>query len=373
LITTIRRKAAAALVSSGLVAGAFVAQAAPAGAATFTVKKGQSIQAAINAAPPGSTIVVKPGTFRENVTIAKNNIKLQGTPGQTILKPTGNAPTGGCAFPGPQGVENENTGICVIGDFDFSTFTLIKPVKGVSVTGFTVRDFPNQGIFVLGGQGTTVQNNTLVNNGGYGVFANTSTATTILDNTASGSGEAGLYVGDSPSAQAVVKGNTTFNNGFGIFIRSASSGSIVANNVHDNCLGILFLEAPDSPTNWVATGNQVNHNNNACPAGDDAPPISGGGIVVLGGHQIVIQANTVNDNQPSGPTFVSGGIVLIAGSSNNQVVGNTAHGNVPADLIDQSAASNTFRANNCDTSIPGGLCGHTVTTDPSTTTPPPGG
>jgi len=373
LITTIRRKAAAALVTSGLVAGAFVAQAAPAGAATFTVKKGQSIQAAINAAPAGSTIVVKPGTFRENVTIAKNNIKLQGTPGLTILKPPAGAPTGGCAFVAFPGGPVENSGICVIGDLDFSDFSVIKPVTGVSVTGFTVRNFPNQGVFVLGGENTTVQNNVFTNNGGYGVFANTSTGTRILDNTASGSGEAGLYVGDSPSAQAVVKGNTAFNNGFGIFIRSASSGSIVANNVHDNCLGILFLQAPDSPTNWVATGNQVNHNNNVCPAGDEAPPVSGAGIAVFGGHQLVIQANTVNNNRPNGPTFVSGGIVLVEGSSNNQIVGNTAHGNAPADLIDQSAASNTFRANDCDTSIPGGLCGHTVVTTPATTTPPPGG
>jgi len=375
MITTIRRKAAATLISSGLVAGAFVAQAAPAAAATFTVRPGQSIQAAINAAPPGSTIVVRPGTYRENVTIRKNNITLQGTPDQTVLEPSGNAPTGGCAFPGGNQGNGppENSGICVIGNFDFSTFTLIKPVNGVSVTGFTVRNFPNQGIFVVGGQNTTVQNDTLVNNGAYGVFANTSTNTVILDNRASGSGEAGIYVGDSPNAQAVVKNNTVFDNGFGIFIRSASNGAIVANNAHDNCLGILFLEAPNAPTNWAATGNQVNHNNRSCPAGDDAPPISGGGIVVLGGHNIVIQANTVDNNRPSGPTFASGGIVLIAGSSNNQIVANTAHGNVPADLIDQSGASNHFSNNNCDTSIPRRLCGHTVTTDPSTTTPPPGG
>jgi parallel beta-helix repeat protein len=369
LITTFRRKAAAALISSGMVAGAFVAQAAPASAATFTVNPGQSIQAAIDAAPPGSTIVVKPGTYRENVTITKNHITLQGTPGKTILKPPASG-TGPCAgFEGP----GTFPGICVLGNLNFDTFTLIEPVRGVSVTGFTVKNFPSEGIFVLGGQNTTVQNDVLTNNGGYGVFANTSTGTRILDNIASGSGEAGIYVGDSPSAQAVVKDNTVFNNQLGIFIRSASSGAIVANNAHDNCLGILFLEAPNSPTNWVATGNQVNHNNKACPGGDDTPPISGGGIVVDGGHNIVIQANTVNNNRPSGPSFVSGGIVLIEGSSNNQIVGNTAHGNVPADLIDQSGASNTFRANDCDTSIPRRLCGHTVVTTPATTTPPPGG
>ncbi|MGI8776206.1 MAG: right-handed parallel beta-helix repeat-containing protein [Acidimicrobiales bacterium] len=374
MITTIRRKAAATLVSSGLVAGAFVAQAAPAGAATFTVRPGQSIQAAIDAAPPGSTIVVKPGTYRENLTIEKNNITLQGTPGQTILKPPAN-PVGRCVQPGPPGGPPSVIGICVIGNGNPDTGTVTSPVTGVSVTGFTVRNFSADGIFVFGGQNTVMQDNTLVNNGEYGVFANTSTGTVILDNRASGSGEAGIYVGDSPNAQAVVKNNTVFGNGFGIFIRSASNGAIVANDAHDNCIGIFFLEAPNSPADWAATRNQVNHNIKACPANDEegAPPISGGGIVILGGHQIVIQANTVDDNRPSGPTFVSGGIVLIAGSSNNQIVSNTAHGNAPADLIDQSGASNHFSNNNCDTSIPRRLCGRTVTTTPATTTPPPGG
>jgi len=374
VIATIRRKAAAAVISSGLVAGAFVAQAAPAGAATFTVSPGQSIQAAIDAAPAGSTIVVRPGTYHENVTITKNNIRLLGTPGKTILKPTGNDPTGGCAFPGGENGDGplENVGICVIGNFDFSTFTLISSVRGVRVTGFTVRDFPSQGIFIIGGQSTVVQNNTFVDNGAYGVFANTSTNTSILNNTASGSGEAGVYVGDSPDARANIQGNNVFDNGFGIFIRSASNGTVTANKAHDNCLGILFLNEPDPDKNWVATGNQVNHNNKACPGGDDTPPISGGGIVVFGGENISLRANTVDGNVATGDTFVSGGIVLTAGSSGTRVTGNIALGNAPADLIDQSGASNFFAANRCDTSIPVGLCGHTVTTDPSTTTPPAG-
>jgi len=351
-----------------------VAQAAPAGAATFTVNPGQSIQAAINSAPAGSTIVVKPGTYHENVWITKNNVKLKGTPGKTILEPTGNAPTGPCAFPGGENGDGplENTGICVIGNFDFETFTLISPVKGVRVTGFTVRNFPSQGIFIIGGQTTAIQNNTFVDNGAYGVFSNTSKTTAIVGNKASGSGEAGIYVGDSPDANAVITDNNVFDNGFGIFIRSASHGAVTSNNAHDNCIGILFLEAPDAPTNWVATGNQVNHNNKVCGAGDDAPPVSGGGIIVFGGHNITLRGNTVNGNVPAGPSFVSGGIVFAEGASGNSVIANTAHGNAPADLIDQSAASNTFSANNCDTSIPSGLCGTTVTTDPSTTTPPPG-
>ncbi len=355
MITTIRRKAAAALVSFGLVAGAFVAQAAPAGADTFTVGAGQSIQAAIDAAPSGSTIKVKGGRFDENLTITKNNIKLVGTPGKTILRPPAN-PVGPCVQPGQEGGPPSVSGICVLGTINFQTFTVIKPVKGVKITGFTVRNFPAEGIIIFGGQSTTVQNNTLVNNGEYGLFALASSGMAILGNTASGSGEAGIYVGDSPEANAVIQNNTAFDNGFGFFIRSASNGGLTNNDAHDNCIGILFLEAPDSPTNWTATGNQVNHNNKVCEATDEAPPVSGGGIVLLGGHNITLQSNTVNGNVPGGPTAFSGGIVLIAGSSGNSVIANSAHGNVPADLFDVSGAPNTFAGNSCGTSIPGGLC-----------------
>jgi len=376
VIATIRRKAAATLISSGLVAGAFVAQAAPAGAATFTVRPGQSIQAAVDAAPRGSTINVLPGTYRESVGITKDGITLHGSgSGTTVLVPAAQ-PDGPCVFPSDQpGGPPDVAGICVVGNVDTSMFPtrVISPVRGVRVTGFTVKNFPGEGIFVIGGQGTTVQGNRLVNNGGYGVYANSSTTTSILANTASGSGEAGIYVGDSPDARAVIMGNTVFDNQFGVFIRSSSNGSISSNVARDNCLGILFLSEPDTDRNWVASSNQVNHNNKLCPGGEESPPLAGIGILVFNGQHITIQANTVNDNNPgANPSFVSGGIVLFAGSSGNIVVANNAHRNVPADLIDQSGASNRFSANNCDTSIPGGLCGHTVTTDPSTTTPPAG-
>lgn len=44
-----------------LAATTLLLVAPPAGAATVTVQSGQSIQAAIDGAPPGSTIVVEPG------------------------------------------------------------------------------------------------------------------------------------------------------------------------------------------------------------------------------------------------------------------------------------------------------------------------
>ena len=57
--------------------------AAPAGATTFVVGPGQSIQAAIDAAPSGSTIQVRPGTYAENLVIAKDGITLLGSGSST--------------------------------------------------------------------------------------------------------------------------------------------------------------------------------------------------------------------------------------------------------------------------------------------------
>ena len=67
--------AAAAVAISGL----FVVQAQPASAAVLvTVHHGQHIQAAIDNAAPGTTITVEPGTYHENLLIAKDGITLRG-------------------------------------------------------------------------------------------------------------------------------------------------------------------------------------------------------------------------------------------------------------------------------------------------------
>src|SRR5438445_3788885 len=60
--------------------------ATPALAKTIHVHPGQSIQAAINAAKPGDTIVVDAGVYHENLVITKDRLQLEGAgPGATVL------------------------------------------------------------------------------------------------------------------------------------------------------------------------------------------------------------------------------------------------------------------------------------------------
>ena len=61
--------------------------ASPAGAAgAVIVHPGESIQAAVDAAAPGTTIIVQRGTYAENVEITTDGIKLLGN-GATLVPP----------------------------------------------------------------------------------------------------------------------------------------------------------------------------------------------------------------------------------------------------------------------------------------------
>ena len=57
----------------------------------LTVRAGESIQEAVDAASAGDKIVVLPGVYRQSVVIEKNAIKLQGI--KAVLKPPAD---GGC-------------------------------------------------------------------------------------------------------------------------------------------------------------------------------------------------------------------------------------------------------------------------------------
>ena len=86
-VSATRTPAISAAVLIGLVF-AGVGRGALDPACTVEVATGHSIQDAINTAQSGATICVGPGTYQENLLIAKDGITLKGAgPEKTVLEP----------------------------------------------------------------------------------------------------------------------------------------------------------------------------------------------------------------------------------------------------------------------------------------------
>jgi len=345
------------------------------------VQPGQSIQAAIDAAPPGATIEVASGTYRKNLVVAKDGITLEGAgAGRTVLLPPAQ-PTPVCPlfFPPAEVLDAGLNGICVA-NVD-QQGNILGTVHDVRVTGFTVQEFPGVGIVFAGTRGARADHNVAANNEDYGITAFASTHGQFDNNTVYGGSDAGLYMGNSPDAHFTIKDNTASANLWGILVRDSSAGRITGNTLHDNCSGLVFLNTGigTGVKDWVASDNIATHNDEFCPGSTTGLPftLTGLGILIAGGQHIVLQHNTVRANQPGGTPStlngvpLSGGIVVLStahisvfsngvlgsDAAHDIIVNNTVRDNKPFDLVyDRLGTGNRFRHNECNTSIPPGLC-----------------
>jgi nitrous oxidase accessory protein NosD len=343
---------------------AFCAQVGVAGARTIVVKPHHSIQAAIDKAKRGDTVLVQRGTYREALVIQTSRVTLKGR--SAVLKPPVSPPDTPCSKIDPSGV----TGICVIGDVtpnNGSAPIVNKTVNGVTIFGITVKGFTGNGILGFATKNLTVSHTHLLNNGSYGVFSNTSSGTRYLNNVSSGNHAPGLYIGDSPQAHASVIGNRSTNNlGEGLLARSADFGSVRDNVFAGNCAGILVLaDAPGPATDWTVSHNKVRNNNNACPGdpSEGEPPLSGIGIALLGAANTSVTNNSVTGNSKgNNQSLASGGILVMTlpggptAPSNDTIKNNHLSGNSPFDLFWDMTGTATFKDNHCTTSSPAGLC-----------------
>jgi parallel beta-helix repeat protein len=423
---TLRRALAACVLAGSLaLALALAAGTGPADAQTSIVGPGESIQKAIYAADPGDTIVVK-GMHREDVVIHKDGIKLRGE--DAVIEPPAKAdspcaPEAICI----KGDMNFQTGEITgprVSDVSVSGFTIrdfqeafaidVLHARNATVTGNRVVGNTGGGIGVTslsinttiaknhvigspethagiavelssnttiaknlvrnipvgknaiavdhGSTNTTVEGNDLVGNW-VGAFIGDSPGTKVLSNDISRSGFVGTFVGGQKSANAKLVGNHISGGPWGIFVTDTRQGSLVGNDVRDNCAGIWF-EAFGPVGGFKVTGNTVTDNTRSCQGQKFGRKFSGIGIALLGASRMEVSTNHLWGNVPSGPTPISGGVVVAtdpnfgvtAKPNNNTVSANHFGRNKPDIFWDKSGTGNRFVANLCDTSVPSSLC-----------------
>jgi parallel beta-helix repeat protein len=338
----------------GATTTAFLAAGSGAASAkTITVSPGESIQAAVDAANRGDTIDVRPGVYHGGVKIKKNKLTLRGA---------GDSRRGTVIKPGSHRNCHGTTGICI-----GSRTSNGHPIATVRtrVKGFRIQGFKDFGALVFNGSRTTFRNNTFIRNKEYGVAAFSSKGTKFFDNVAIKGEVAGFYVGDSPHANAFLRGNVARNNDeFGFFLRDSSNAVATHNRAIRNCLGMGLINtgSPGGVHGWSLRKNRALRNTRSCPGG---PPISGTGIGLLGASHNVLRDNLLKGNIPNGAAAFPGGIVVASstalGGSNaahNKIVRNRLRRNKPDDLVwDGKGKGNRFAHNKCQSSQPGGLCG----------------
>jgi Right handed beta helix region len=251
--------------------------------------------------------------------------------------------------------ETDNDAIVV----EYSSRTTV--VKNV-VRNYPVGQFAIEAI--NGSLDTTIAGNDFVGNW-VGVLVDGAPATKILSNEMRRSGVAGTIVVGQKSQDAKVVGNNISGGPWGVYVTDAHGGSFVRNTIHDNCAGMFFEAFPSQPVGeFEVKANTVEDNTRSCRAAQFDRNFSGIGIALLGTTDMEVTGNQISGNIPSGPTPVSGGVVVSTNPffgetikpRNNTVTGNHFGRNKPDIIWDESGSGNRFVGNLCDTSVPSTLC-----------------
>src|SRR5215204_4923865 len=188
------------------------------------------------------------------------------------------------------------------------------------------------GIGVFGSTDTKILSNDVSRTEILGVYVEDAPGTKILSNDISRSGETGIIIFRANNDAKVV-GNNISGGAWGMYVANTKGGFIAGNTIHDNCAG-MFFEANGFQKGPVSgaevKGNTVENNTRSCRAAQFDRNFSGIGIVLHGARDMEVSANHLSGNVPSGPTRISGGIVVAVNPyfgettkpRNNSVIGN---------------------------------------------------
>jgi parallel beta-helix repeat protein len=331
-----------------------------------------SIQAAVDAADAGDTILVARGTYTEQVTIPddKDDLTLRSQQSQRAVIEAPATLTGelaivtvdgadgvtirGFTVTGPAGTADGLTyGVAVVNggsatiEDNFITKIRNNPLNG-SQTGI--------GIIVNGGDAATsavIRDNTITDyqKGGVVIFGEEAEAT-VADNTIVGAGPTDLIAQNgvqvSDGADALVIGNTIRANaytgpdvsGSGVLVDTAGSVVVADNRLSANEDGLLVLDTDDI----VVVGNRIFDSTND---GIDLIRVNGGlvydnrvenndtdGVVLSETTGVVVVGNNIRRNGQDGLVFTDG-------SADNIAFGNTLRGNARFDAFDDTTGDGT--------------------------------
>ncbi|MFD4671924.1 nitrous oxide reductase family maturation protein NosD [Lentzea sp. NPDC058450] len=222
-----------------------------------------TIQAAVDAAREGATVVVSPGVYKESVEVRTRSLTIRGLQRGSVI---------------------------IDGEVERDNGVVIAAPE-VSVQNLTVRNHRQSGVAVTRSRGFRVSYVTASNNAHHGVLASEAQDGVIEQSYASGSVDAGFSVSECRPCNVVVRGNIAERNAVGYEGMNASGRMFVlGNRFSGNRVGVT-TNAEDS----AFVGNLVSDNAEALsPAQADGA--FGLGFGIVGGTKNLVARNLITRN-----------------------------------------------------------------------------
>jgi len=185
-----------------------------------------TIQAAVDAASAGSTILVCAGTYQESVTITKDDLRIRakGTPGAVVL---------------------DGMGETLLAGF------YIQNGSGNLIKGFRIQNFHEAGILLDNGDGNRIRKNVMTGAHHDGIELRRGSAGNRIEHNLSidnlASNACGIQIRDAGSTGNVVRNNVSRNNNWGIRVGLAATDNRVFHNrtTSNRAFGILDFSGGD--------------------------------------------------------------------------------------------------------------------------------
>ena len=331
------------------------------GNSDIVVRPGESIQAAVDAAEPGSRIVVMPGEYVEThgnqaAVLVQKSLQLVGDNAEGEVR----------ILPGPGNTE----GIYVLGTAD-------EFVEDVLIEGFTIDGFSENGIWTFYVRDFEIRNNNVGNSDHVGIYPQLSAQGLVRDNVAFGGLDSAMWVSGSEDIRVIA--NEVYGAPIGLQVNVSMNVEVEEIEAYDNVVGIAFTHplasglGDDVNLAFGYRSESVRFADSEVYENNLANPISGGtlgalpsgtGMLITGHDRSYVENNSVVDNDYAGVVLVDHCLVTgleddECAPDGNTLVGNTISGNgmnppdtpfrdLAADVIvvapgvDNCMADNTF-------------------------------
>jgi hypothetical protein len=292
-----------------------------------------TIQKAVDAAKPGATVVVRPGTYREPVHITTNNLVVKGVDRfRTIL----------------HGRDKKGNGFVVDG------------TRNVRIKNLTVRNYVGNGIFFNDSEKYLATRIDSIKNRTYGIYAFDSYSGVIRDSFGYGSGDSAFYIGQCLGCSALIENVISVRNYLGYSGTNATGVVIRDSFFAHNAVGIAPNTLPTeeyAPNRGTTMIDNVVRDNNyeSIPAAGISETVGvpyGTGIWFAGIHNGIARDNVIKNHDRYG-VLITPSIQQDSVPMNNTVLDNKISNSGMYDLaFDGGGENNCFFGNFFETSGP---------------------